>query len=116
MVRTNRKGLIRSWSWGLVNAEGREVVPTRFDEISTNGSEGYWRFREGAKWGFFDRAGKVVVPARYKRLDEVSEGLARVENGGLVGYLSLPVAKAHPPTVPEKNEPPATPQGKRNAP
>jgi hypothetical protein len=51
--------------WGLIDRNGRWVVPPdRYEEIGPY-SEGRCAFRVGQKWGFLDCNGRVAIPARY---------------------------------------------------
>ncbi len=45
----------------------------------------YW---ENNKFGYIDEHGTVIIPARFNAVEEFSEGLANVREGGYYGYIN----------------------------
>ncbi|KAA2243526.1 WG repeat-containing protein [Chitinophaga agrisoli] len=45
----------------------------------------YW---ENNKFGYIDNQGKVIIPARFNAVEEFSEGVASVREGGYYGYIN----------------------------
>lgn len=85
-----------SGKWGVMNEQGEEVVPPRYDYLDIVGGRAT-RFniggtftretnqaeKAGGKWGFIDRSGREIVPAIYDAAYSFPyDGLARVNRGG----------------------------------
>lgn len=86
--------------YGIIDGQGRVVVPLEYDKISWNYHEGLFRVRKdggGRDWkeklanskhGYINLDGELVIPLQYRWAKDFSEGLAAVENEkGLVGYI-----------------------------
>jgi len=72
---------------GLIDRQGRWVVPPgKYSRLET-GSEGRWAFRASEpnesieRWGFLDANGAVVVEPRYTRVGAYREGLCIAMDG-----------------------------------
>ena len=78
---------------GLINTEGKEVVPCEYDFVRS--------FVEGlaavfigdylyfnGKWGFINKKGKEVIPCEYDGIGNFSEGLAAVALDGKWGFIN----------------------------
>ena len=89
---TNLLGTWYNFTCGFIDKTGKEVVPCKYDAAHPF-SEGLAAVRVGNdsatwKWGFIDKTGKEVIsPRRYRTVSDFSDGLARVENQGLYGYI-----------------------------
>lgn len=84
---------------GLIDREGRLVVPIQYDGVNDvhNGLAVVYRTeargdstgRKRYKWGAVNEKGEVVIPLKYGNLGtEFREGKTRFNNGHLFGYLS----------------------------
>jgi len=64
--------------WGLINPEGRFLVPAEFDEEVENFSDGRARFKRTGRYGYLELGGRVVIEPVYVRGESFSDGLASV--------------------------------------
>jgi hypothetical protein len=75
---------------GVLNTEGKEVVPARYS-ISSEGYKfvgGLCRVTWNGKWGFIDKTGKEVIPLVYDRVFGFDkDGTCMVRQGTLVGRI-----------------------------
>jgi hypothetical protein len=79
-----RKGMARAydkaadgWRMGLIDAQGRWVVPAQFSDIR-HFDEGVAQVRVGEYWGLINKDGEFVLKPRYAKMLPFSEGLAAV--------------------------------------
>ena len=72
---------------GLVNTEGKEVVPVKYDVVSDFG-EGFAIVERDNKYGYVNTKGEEATPLKYDWVDYFSEGLAIVELKGKYGYVN----------------------------
>ncbi len=69
--------------WGVIDKTHKEVVPPRYDYISTFFfNEGLASVQLNKKWGFIDKTGKEVIPLIYDYADDFKDGKAIVEKDG----------------------------------
>ena len=71
----------KNGSAGFINAEGKVVIPARFDIgwfSEEDFVEGLSSARVGENWGFIDIKGKWAIPPVYWQVEPFSEGLAAV--------------------------------------
>ncbi len=56
--------------WGAVNAEGKEILPFEFDEITPvlNGENSYLKTMQNGLHGLTSLTGKIIVPANYREV------------------------------------------------
>ena len=82
-------GIVRlNGKWGVINTEGKEVVPLKYDDVDYF-SEGLAAVKLNGKWGFVDKEGKEVIPLKYDSVGSFHEGLAGVYlNGGKYGHIN----------------------------
>lgn len=80
--------------YGIIDGQGRVIVPLEYDYISTTYHDGMVVVQKnGGKWsnrkyGYINLDGELVIPLQYRWAKDFSEGLAAVENEkGLVGYI-----------------------------
>jgi hypothetical protein len=80
--------------FGIIDGQGRVIVPLEYDEISAFYEDGMVLVQKnGGKWsnrkyGYINLDGELVIPLQYRWAKDFSEGLAAVENDkGLVGYI-----------------------------
>jgi uncharacterized protein YfaP (DUF2135 family) len=94
------------YKWGVINAEGDEVVSVRYDTIG-GFLEGRAAVQSAGLWGFIDESGEVVIDLQYEDLKDVQdpvlyayavrdpekvlrgfyEGFAPVKKNGKWGYI-----------------------------
>ncbi len=71
---------------GLIDRDGRTVIPPEYDDLSWDGSR-YATVDKGGLHGCLDRTGRVVVPLEYDWVGEFSHGYAVVRRGKRFGYV-----------------------------
>lgn len=71
---------------GLIDREGREVIPPEYDDLSWDGSR-YATVDKGGMHGCLDRMGRMAVPLEYEWVGEFSHGYAVVGRDGRFGYV-----------------------------
>lgn len=71
---------------GLIDREGRAVIPPEYDDLSWDGSR-YATVDKGGLHGCLDRTGRVAVPLEYDWVGEFSHGYAVVGRDGRFGYV-----------------------------
>lgn len=77
-----------SLHWGLVDGDGHETLPCRFDELMYNG--GVVRVKENGLWGLMAPDGKRLTPSVYdSAFAEYSNGLCAVQRKELWGFVNL---------------------------
>lgn len=62
---------------GLINRDGREIVPPLYDEINYP-TDGMIRVRKGDLYGFFDTSGIKVIDFQYRAASGFNDGLAAI--------------------------------------
>lgn len=76
-------------SWGIINKQGKEIVPTKYNYSSLGGfTEGFSGMEIGEKWGYIDENGKLVIPAKYDEVWGFYGGLSAVKIGNKYGYIN----------------------------
>lgn len=76
-------------SWGIINKQGKEIVPTKYNQSSLGGfTEGFSGMEIGEKWGYIDENGKLVIPAKYDGVWGFYGGLSAVKIGNKYGYIN----------------------------
>lgn len=76
-------------SWGIINKQGKEIVPTKYNQSSFGGfAEGFSGMEIGEKWGYIDENGKLVIPAKYDEVWGFYGGLSAVKIGNKYGYIN----------------------------
>ncbi len=73
--------------WGLITHQGIEVVPPKYDAISTF-ENGYAEVKINQFSGIMDLTGKVIVAPDYEYISYWGNGIFRVENGDKMGYFN----------------------------
>ena len=63
---------------GVISAEGKFVVPPRFDDVKFFAG-GVIRVQSEGKWGLIDTSGSFVLTPTYRYIGHVSDGLAVVD-------------------------------------
>lgn len=92
--------VIQDQKWGLVNHQGRLLIPPRHawqeGEIPVHYYEDRAAVRIGNRYGFIDDQGEWIVPPRYEWVGDFSEGLAAVRSQGKYGYIDRQGAEVLP--------------------
>jgi hypothetical protein len=83
----NRTAVSIGGKWGLLDPEGKEVVPPQYDEIKS--LHNCVAVRLGDKWGLVDWEGREIVPPRYDRIESFAQGRVKVCVGGKWGLIDL---------------------------
>lgn len=71
---------------GLIDREGKEIIPPEYDDLSWDGSR-YAYADRGGRHGCLDRTGRTVVPLEYDWIGEFDFGFALVGREGRYGYV-----------------------------
>ncbi len=78
-------------SCGIINREGREVVPAIYTEVASP-TDGMIRVKNNDLYGYFDTTGRQCIDFQYRAASGFSEGLAVViidfdSNNAAYGYI-----------------------------
>lgn len=68
--------------WGVINQQGKIVIPPTYDAISNFKHHGYAVVQKGGKSGLINSQGESVFPAQYKDLRVISKHLFGIESEG----------------------------------
>ena len=79
--------VVKDGKKGLVNIDGNEIMPCKYDNISSFSEEGLAKVELNRKYGYVDTRWKEVVPCKYDDADTFSEGLASVKLNGKYGLI-----------------------------
>ena len=87
----NKDGMI-----GVVDANGKEIIPCKYGDVWCADWSYLYDFREGFaavvdknwKWGFVNTRGEEVIPCKYDGLFSFHEGYAAVEKDGKWGFVN----------------------------
>jgi hypothetical protein len=75
--------------WGMVNAEGREIVTPQYKYIDEP-VEGLLRVGKDDKYGIINMKGEIVIPVVYAQVEPAREGMiAFMKEPQRWGYLNL---------------------------
>lgn len=85
--------------YGLVNSNGIEVVPPKYDYLNGFNSD-MARFQINNKWGYINKSGKEVIPPIYDEAEDFNSELAVVKQNGLAGGIN----KQNKVVIPFKQE------------
>lgn len=73
--------------YGLIDRDGREIIPPQYDDLSWDGSRFAYIECEG-RYGCLDRLGRVVVEPEWEWMGEFNAGFAVVRRGERYGYVN----------------------------
>jgi hypothetical protein len=73
---------------GVVNSNGRVVVPCRFDQVWTPGKDNYIRVLLDMKTGLYHLEKGIVLPVEYDQIWEFENGLAKVMKNRKFGFVN----------------------------
>lgn len=71
-----------SRKFGVINNEGKNVVPFEYDNVKTAFKDGCLGVCKSGKWGFADQTGKIVIPLVYDNVADFGYGWACVQGKG----------------------------------
>ncbi len=100
--------------WGLINREGREIVPAKYDIIlnfsdglapvnigvngmGERGGSGKNIAYYGGKWGFIDRDGREAIPLKYNDVEHFHDGVAAIIYKNKIGFINKMGREIIPP-------------------
>ena len=84
--------------YGVVDASGKLVIPTQYDDTGWLFSEGLLPVSVGGKFGFIDAAGKSVIEPQYDAVGGFTpEGLCPVKVGDRWGFIDRTNKMVIPP-------------------
>lgn len=72
---------------GILDANGHEILPIRFQEILTLGDTSF-RVKTGEKWGVISRNNRLILNHQYDYISPYSHGLAILKQGSKLGALN----------------------------
>lgn len=84
-------GLIRiknDDNFGVINIEGKQIVPAKFDRIEFNGKSFITVFIEGKK-GLYSYDGKLILAPNFEIIEPYYGSFARVRKDGKWGHINL---------------------------
>lgn len=59
--------------WGVLDPEGKEIVPFIYDQIEASGEQYIWVKKDG-RCGLLDHNGKIVIPMEYDSVGDMRDG------------------------------------------
>ena len=65
--------------WGLMNLQGKLIVPAEYNSIGEYGEEGYAIAQKGNLLGVVDSLGNVTIPCKYQMMDYIGKGLYSIK-------------------------------------
>ncbi|MBR6432447.1 MAG: WG repeat-containing protein, partial [Muribaculaceae bacterium] len=80
----------RNGKYGYINTQGEEIIPCKYDRIEAFNEETQMATTFiGDKKGYVKKNGNVVVQAKYDQIGAFNQdGIAKVKNNGLWGYVN----------------------------
>ncbi|MGN0710264.1 MAG: WG repeat-containing protein [Anaerovoracaceae bacterium] len=73
-MKKGGSGVNTVYSWGMINAEGDEILKPEYDMIGEF-SEGLVAVQKNGKWGFVDETGDVVIDFEYDDLKDTQDAV-----------------------------------------
>lgn len=86
-VRKIREGALPSESCGLINREGKVVLPLIYANI-LDLKDGFMVAQDNLNMGLVDKEGKLLTEMKYKTINEFVEGFAKVSIWKTVGFIN----------------------------
>ena len=77
----------RSRKWGVLGADGTEIVPPAYDRVYSFRDDGVAKVRQGDRYGFIDRDGDVIVEPEWEKVGAFSSGRCPVMRDDRWGYV-----------------------------
>lgn len=72
---------------GVVQKDGRMIVPCRFDQVWTPNKDNYIRVLLNMKTGLYHLQKGIILPAEYDQIWEFEDGLAKVMQNRKFGFV-----------------------------
>ena len=99
---TNVLKVQKDGKYGLINFDGKEVIPTEYDEITVIPQiENSFKVKKDSKYGIVDSDGKTVIQAQYADIDVLGKDnksgfIVKTDNGkyGIVDYSNTLILEA----------------------
>ena len=99
---TNVLKVQKDGKYGLINFDGKEVIPTEYDEITVIPQiENSFKVKKDNKYGIVDSDGKTVIQAQYADIDVLGKDnksgfIVKTDNGkyGIVDYSNTLILEA----------------------
>ncbi|WP_291860963.1 WG repeat-containing protein [Marinilabilia sp.] len=80
--------VMESGQIGVVQKDGRVVVPCRFDQVWTPNKDNYIRVLLNMKTGLYHLQKGIILPAEYDQIWEFEDGLAKVMKDRKFGFVN----------------------------
>lgn len=71
--------------YGYINDLGMWVIPPRFENVQSFGSNGMARVRLGGRYGVIDPSGQFVIPAVFSSSGDAAEAMQSITKGRMTG-------------------------------
>ena len=70
----------KKYLWGLLNSEGKEILPLEYDDLILNiGNREIFTAKKNGSYAVINKNGNIIVPyGKYQYIDGFDKGLARV--------------------------------------
>lgn len=80
----------KTGKYGVVNTEGKEIVPLQYEEIDQTFGNNSIAVRQQEKWGLVDFEGKIIIPFMYEEVRPFyGDGtLALARKNGKYGFIN----------------------------
>lgn len=86
----NRAVVVRNGLMGMIDQQGRIVVPLLFQRLElADHPAGWLRAQLNGHWGLVDSTGNVQLEPKYDEIERFSDGFAAVKQDGKWGFLNL---------------------------
>lgn len=73
--------------WGVLNQEGKVIVPFQYDQTEASGEQYIWVKKDG-KSGLLDHNGEIIIPMEYDSVGDMRDGYAYVVKDGKCGLIN----------------------------
>ncbi|MBL7747305.1 MAG: WG repeat-containing protein, partial [Chitinophagaceae bacterium] len=73
--------------FGIVDINGREVIPIKYEGIEDRFYNGYIRAILNKKYGYLDSTGAVVIPFEYEEVRNFEKPIAGAQKGKFYGFI-----------------------------
>lgn len=74
--------------YGLADKSGKIIQKPKFDEIGNKNNLGLIKIVKDGKMGFLNLKGTIVVEPKYDTIEEPKDGMMKVSNNKLYGFLN----------------------------
>jgi len=87
VYRQSRFFVKKDEKYYMLDAEGKKVVKTAFEDAKIFNVTGLAAVKMDGKWGFIDQEGKMVIEPKYEDANSFSNGYAAVKQNGKWGFI-----------------------------